>query len=184
MEKKNIVDNIGFIQLYLGPMFSGKTTRLLEDVHKKAFMKKKTVFVKFQGDDRYTKDEELITHSGIKSKNKCMSCSKLSEIYEKLLEFDVIGIDEGQFFPDLVEICDKLCLAGKYIGVAALSGNFRMEPFENVSKLISKADKIKLMKAACYFCDKEAGFSLRIVAGNQDILIGSGESYKDLTSPV
>ena len=53
-----------------------------------------------------------------------------------------------------------------------------MEPFENVSKLISKADKIKLLKAYCYFCHKRAGFSLRTVRNDKEILIGASDMYR------
>ena len=53
-----------------------------------------------------------------------------------------------------------------------------MEPFDNVSKLISKADKIKLLKAYCYFCHKRAGFSLRTVRNDKEILIGAADMYR------
>ena len=53
-----------------------------------------------------------------------------------------------------------------------------MDPFPVVSNLISKADKIKLMKAYCFNCHKDAKFSLRIVQSNETVLIGAGEAYK------
>ena len=53
-----------------------------------------------------------------------------------------------------------------------------MEPFPVISKLISKADKIKLMKAYCFNCHNDAKFSLRIVESNETVLIGAGEAYK------
>ena len=80
-----------------------------------------------------------------------------------LKSYDVIGIDEGQFFPDLVEVCEKLALLKKTVIIAALNGDFRMEPFPIISKLISKCDKIKLLKAYCFHCHQDAKFSLRIV---------------------
>ena len=53
-----------------------------------------------------------------------------------------------------------------------------MEPFPVVDKLIAKADKIKLLKAYCFNCHKDANFSLRIVQSNETVLIGAGEAYK------
>ena len=53
-----------------------------------------------------------------------------------------------------------------------------MNPFPVVSRLISKAEKIKLMKAYCFNCHKDAKFSLRIVQSNETVLIGAGEAYK------
>ena len=102
----------------------------------------------------------------------------LGEIYDVIKNYDVIGIDEGQFYSDVVNISEKLAYNGKIVIIAALSGNFKMEPFETVSKLISKADKIKLMKAYCFYCQKTAGFSLRTVCSDQEILIGAGEAYR------
>ena len=49
-------------------------------------------------------------------------------------------------FPDLVEICEELAFLKKTVIIAALNDYFRMEPFPVISKIISKADKIKLLK--------------------------------------
>jgi thymidine kinase len=38
--------------------------------------------------------------------------------------YDVIGIDEGQFFPDIVSGCEALAKAGKTVIVAGLDGTF------------------------------------------------------------
>ncbi len=62
--------------------------------------------------------------------------------------------------------------------VSALSGNFKMEPFDNVSRLISKADKIKFKKSICFFCHGSAHFSLRIIASDEEVLIGASDMYK------
>ena len=43
-----------------------------------------------------------------------------------LREFDVIGIDEGQFFPDLVPWCEQMANRGKIVLVAALDGTFQV----------------------------------------------------------
>ena len=90
----------------------------------------------------------------------------------------MIGIDEGQFFSDLVEISEELALMKKTVIIAALNGDFRMEPFPVIAKIIPKADKIKLLKAYCFNCHKDAKFTLRIVQSNETVLIGAGEAYK------
>ena len=38
-----------------------------------------------------------------------------------------MGIDEGQFFPDLAPFCDEMANEGKTVVVAALNGTFRRE---------------------------------------------------------
>jgi len=53
-----------------------------------------------------------------------------------------------------------------------------MEPFPIISRFILKCDKIKLLKAYCFHCHKDAKFSLRIVQSNEKVLIGAGKAYK------
>ena len=172
----NSEQNEGRIELIIGPMFSGKSTRLIEIIRKYIYKSKKTIMIKFQGDNRYSNKSEIITHD--LTKYESIECKKLYDSFEKLKNYDVIGIDEGQFFPDLVEICEKLAFLKKIVIVAGLNADFRMEPFPVISRLISKADKIKLLKAYCFNCHEDAKFSLRIIQSDETILIGAGESYK------
>ena len=166
----------GKIELIIGPMFSGKSTRLIEQMRKYVYKAKKTIMVKYYADQRYSEKSEVVTHDLIKYDS--INCKLLHNSFETLKQYDVIGIDEGQFFADLVEVCEELALMGKIILIAALNGDFRMEPFPVIQRIISKADKIKLLKAYCFNCHKDAKFSLRIVQSNETVLIGAGEAYK------
>ena len=166
----------GKIELILGPMFSGKSTRLIEIIRKSVYQAKKSIMVKLYADKRYSEKSEVVTHDLIKYDS--IDCKQLRDSFDKLKNYDVIGIDEGQFFPDLVEVCEELALLKKTVIVAALNGDFRMEPFPVIARLISKSDKIKLLKAYCFHCHKDAKFSLRIVQSNETVLIGAGEAYK------
>ena len=166
----------GNITLIIGPMFSGKSTYLLNYVRKLSYTGAKTVFVNHSIDNRYTSNGSICTHE--QETVNAISCNTLGEKMEELEKYDIIGIDEGQFFSDLVDVSEKLCLQGKTVAVAALSGDFRMKPFPNIAELLSKANKIKLMKAFCFYCHKEAAFSLRTVKSEKKILVGSAESYK------
>ena len=168
--------NSGKIEVIIGPMFSGKSTRLIEIIRKYTYKAKKTIMIKFHADKRYSNKSEVVTHDLVKYDS--IECQNLLNSFDILKNYDVIGIDEGQFFPDLVETCEKLSLLKKIVIVAALNGDFRREPFQVVSRLLSKADKIKLMKAYCFNCHKDAKFSLRIVQSNETVLIGAGEAYK------
>ncbi len=166
----------GKIELILGPMFSGKSTRLIELMRKYVYKAKKTIMVKYYADQRYSEKSEVVTHDLIKYDS--INCKLLRNSFDTLKQYDVIGIDEGQFFADLVEVCEELALMGKIVLIAALNGDFRMEPFPVIQRIISKSDKIKLLKAYCFHCQKDAKFSLRIVQSNETVLIGAGEAYK------
>ena len=54
-------------------------------------------------------------------------------------DYDVVGIDEGQFFPDIVKFCDEAANKGKIVVVAALDGTFERKPFGNIVDLVSFA---------------------------------------------
>ena len=166
----------GRIELIVGPMFSGKSTRLIGVIRKYTHKAKKTIMVKFFADKRFTSKSEVVTHDLLKYDS--IECKNLREHFEKLKTYDIIGIDEGQFFSDLVEVCEELAMLKKTIIIAALNGDFRMEPFPVIAKIIPKADKIKLLKAYCFNCHKDARFTLRIVQSNETVLIGAGEAYK------
>ena len=153
----------GKIELILGPMFSGKSTRLIELMRKYVYKAKKTIMVKFYADQRYTDKSEVVTHDLIKYDS--INCKILRN------SFDTLNAD-------LVEVCEELALMGKIVLIAALNGDFRMEPFPVIQRIIAKADKIKLLKAYCFNCHKDAKFSLRIVQSNETVLIGAGEAYK------
>ena len=69
-----------------------------------------------------------------------MPATILGELTDKAEEFDVIGIDEGQFFADIVGWCESMTNKGKIVLGAALiehfSGNHLMIswPFSMIEK--------------------------------------------------
>ena len=166
----------GRIELIVGPMFSGKSTRLIENIRKSAYKAKKTIMVSFFADKRYTQKSEVVTHDLMKYDS--IDCKNLTDKFDILKTYDIIGIDEGQFFQDLVKCCEKLADMGNLVIVAALNGDFLRESFPVIANLIPKVDKIKLLQAYCFNCHKIAQYSLRTVESNEKILIGSGEAYK------
>ena len=119
---------------------------------------------------------QVVTHDLIKYDS--IDCKQLRDYIDILKKYDVIGIDEGQSFPDLIEICEELALLKKTVIVTALNGDFRMKPFPIISRLISKCDKIKLLKAYCFYCHKDAKFTLLFAQFNEKVLNGAGEAYK------
>jgi thymidine kinase len=113
--------NCGRIELIIGPMFSGKSTSLLLRIRRLIIAEKKCIVVKYKHDTRYS---ELCMATHDKSMIEAVPCSRLGDLYEHLLSFDIIGVDEGQFFPDIVEETERLASAGKTVIIAALDGTF------------------------------------------------------------
>lgn len=165
----------GHIQLIIGPMFSSKTSGLIMMVRRYVVAKKKCIVIKYIGDIRYTDKPKVVSHDNISY--QAIECGKNLSVLEHISEYDVIAIDEGQFFLDLVTFCEKWANKGKIVIVAGLDGDFKREPFGQICQLIPKAEKIQKLKAICQKCYKDASFSKRIITSDQVEFIGGSESY-------
>ncbi|GAU92008.1 hypothetical protein RvY_04159-2 [Ramazzottius varieornatus] len=168
------VHSKGQIQLIFGPMFSGKTTELLRRVNRYRIAKYKTLLIKFAKDVRY--DEECVSthdrHTGTARKALCLKeCLAECEVH------DVIGIDEGQFFPDILEVAEALANKGKTVIVAALDGTYQREGFGDIIKLVPKAEKIDKLSAVCIICNEDAAYTRRFTAETAVELIGGADKY-------
>ena len=61
--------------------------------------------IKFFADKRYSVKSQVVTHDLIKYDS--IDCKNLKDSLKILKKYDVIGVDEGYFFPDLVEVCEE-----------------------------------------------------------------------------
>ena len=170
----------GKIEIIIGPMFSGKTSELLRRERIYKIIGISTIMVKFLGDIRYDcEKDEISTHDGIK--NNAIVTKLISDIIPKIIPFECILIDEGQFFLDLCETCDYLANLGKIVIISALNGTFMRKCFSNVTNLISIADDITFLKSICEKCKNYASFTYRIDTQNQnEIQIGEKNMYVSL----
>lgn len=171
----------GSVTIILGCMFSGKSTELLRRIRRGEIANKKSVLIKYAKDTRYC-DEEICTHDRIKRVS--YKSERLYETYNSNKNdfdgSDQIGIDEGQFFPDLVEFCEEMANKGKEVFVALLNGNFARKEFEvnQIGNLIAISDEVVQMRAICNYCKKsEASFSKRIVDSTETEVIGGTDKY-------
>lgn len=169
----------GEIHLILGPMFSGKSTDLLRRMKRYSIAKKKCLYIKYLDDDRYSLSN-ISTHDF----QKCgaVAYKRLADIdISIILKYDCIGIDEGQFFPDIVEYADYWASQyNKIIIVAALDGTFERKPFGKILDLIPCSETVTKLKAVCPKCGMDAPFSARKSDEKEVISIGGSEEYLSL----
>jgi len=94
--------------------------------------------------------------------------------------FDVVAVDEAQFFDDLVDFC-LLAVEQwhKSVIVAGLDGDFKRRPFGQVLNLIPLADEVSKLHSRCGVenCRARALFSLRTVSNAQLNLVGGTDVY-------
>lgn len=167
----------GKIELILGCMFSGKTGELLRRIKIHNIAGRNVMVIKWEKDLRYSNDC-IATHD--ECLHEAVKTSTLAGVHEEALTKDVIAVDEGQFYPDLVEYCEIWANEGKTVIVAALDGKFDRSPWTQVSILIPKCEKLTKKHAMCPTpgCGTKASFTQRIVDDEDDILIGGNEEYK------
>ena len=164
--------------MILGPMFSGKTTELMRRTQRRRAIGHRVLAVNHEMDTRCKKDE-MQTHSG--STIHATKAQLVSEIVAD--EYDVIAIDEGQFFPDLDSVME-LVGSGKHVIIAALSGDYSMAPFRNVSSLQACADKVQYLTALCVECGDGtcAPFTKRVLKRKgslrRRLFVGGKAEYK------
>jgi hypothetical protein len=91
--------------------------------------------------------------------------------------YDCIGIDEGQFFPDIVPFCEKMANIGKTVIVAALDGTFQRKPFGSVLDLIPLAESVTKLSAVCMLCYNDASFTERLGDELAVEVIGGSDKY-------
>ena len=168
--------NHGHIEVIFGPMFSGKSSELQRRVKRHQIAKKNCLIVNFINDNRYTTEEYAATHD--KNFMKCKKTNSLKSLDDSISQIDVIAIDEGQFFEDVVEYSDKWANEGKIVIVAALDATFQRKPFANVCQLLPIAETVKKLSSVCLDCGEKAAFSKRTVRSKEITLIGDVECYK------
>jgi thymidine kinase len=162
----------GYLELILGPMFSGKTTRLIELYHQ-LYNTSNIKVINYSGDTRYH-SSMLSTHDKVMI--PCIFTNKLSDVCEEkhLENIDVILINEGQFFPDLYEVVFNLVeVYKKRVYICGLDGDFKRKKFGALLDLIPICDKVIKLSAKCNTCKADAIFSHRITTEKQQVVIGS-----------
>jgi len=166
----------GEIQIIFGPMFSGKSTELIRRVRRYDIAGHDCLMVKYARDNRYSQAEEVVTHD--RNSWKAVSTEKLGNICEeKVQNCSVIGIDEGQFFSDVVEFSEKMANQGKVVIVAALDGTFERKGFNNILNLVPYAESVVKLSAVCNYCKCEAHFTKRTSDDTEVEVIGSQDKY-------
>ncbi|KAL1453078.1 hypothetical protein WDU94_007253 [Cyamophila willieti] len=169
-----ITDKRGKIQLILGPMFSGKTTELIRRVRRYEYANYRCMIVRYEKDVRYD-DEQLSTHD--RQKIKAISAVELTPLVPTTSDIDVIAIDEGQFFPDIVSFAEAMANSRKIVLISALDGTFERKGFANILNLIPLAESVEKINAVCMSCFRDAAFTKRIGQEKEVELIGGSEKY-------
>ncbi|KAM5306898.1 thymidine kinase, cytosolic [Glossophaga mutica] len=163
----------GQIQVILGPMFSGKSTELMRRVQRFQIAQYKCLVIKYAKDTRYS--NLFSTHD--RNTMEALPACRLRDATQEALGADVIGIDEGQFFPDVVEFSETMANLGKTVIVAALDGTFQRKAFGAILNLVPLAESVVKLNAVCMECFGEAAYTKRLGLEKEVEVIGGADKY-------
>ncbi|KFM57705.1 Thymidine kinase, cytosolic, partial [Stegodyphus mimosarum] len=164
----------GHIQVIFGPMFSGKTTELIRRLKRYQIANHQCLIIKYSQDSRYS-DTGIATHD--RQILDAVSTTVLSDLRNAAMNYSVIGIDEGQFFPDTVSFAEEMANNGKIIIIAALDGTYQRKGFGNIIDLIPLAESVIKLTAVCMLCFQDASYTKRIGSEKQIEIIGGTDKY-------
>ncbi len=167
---------VGWIEIIVGSMFSGKTEELLRRLKRSEIARQKVVLFKTSLDDRYS-EEHVVSHdSNIMVARKVDNSAEISHWAEN---YEVVGIDEVQFFDEgIIEVSQKLASQGKRVIMAGLDMDFSGRPFGPVPGLMAVAEYVTKLHAICQQCGRLATHSYRLMPSRDQILLGASEQYE------
>lgn len=174
----------GTLHIRVGPMKADKTTWLNCTLTKMADTGFDVLKIVHSDDDRTDVasphgSTHNSTFTGLSNKIDTVRASKLAGV--DVERYHVIGIDESQFFPDLlVTVIDWVENRGKHVRVSGLDGDSSKNKFGQTLDLIPYCDKIEKSRASCQLCLLE----LKGSGFHGDLLSIKGPFTKRLDSSV
>ena len=179
----------GYLELIIGPMFSGKTSELLQIYKQCQFCSIPVSIINHTIDKRYH-DTMISSHDKIMA--PCLQANKLTDIWTRegwiisgnnsdiyannlLRSAEVILINEGQFFSDLYEVVVDMLKNNKKVYICGLDGDFERKKFGSILDLIPLCDKVRKLTSLCSICrdGTPAIFSMRLTAEKEQTIVGS-----------
>jgi len=169
--------NMGWIEVVVGPMFSGKSEELIRRLRRAEIARQRVQIFKPEIDQRYTKNG-IVSHSGLEIPSELVRTG--DQIFDRVApRTEVVGVDEAQFLGEsVVDACVKLADLGKRVIVAGLDTDFMGRPFEPMPRLLAVAEEITKLLAICMHCGNPAVHTQRLVASEELIVVGATGMYE------
>ena len=184
------------IQIYIGPMYAGKTTRLIhmytntDSVNKIIIDYDNTTYSNQQNDNIF--HSCMKTHDNVIAPNvyKCKNIKSLFNIdtyqmfsedirqyyYNMFQSCEHIYINECQFFQGLTEFVLKMLSYGKKIYLFGLDGDYKQNIIGETFKLIPYASTVEKITGKCNFCQERSIISHRIT-NSKEVYLPDANAY-------
>jgi len=166
----------GWVEVICGSMFSGKTEELLRRLRRAQIAHQRVEIFKPAFDSRYHVTD-VVSHNRQSMPSKAVDHA--SDILSAATGFEVIGIDEAQFFDeDLPSVCRELANLGKRVVIAGLDMDSSGVPFGPMPQLMAEAEFVTKVNAICMQCGAMAAYSFRLVPSAQQKMLGEADAYE------
>lgn len=172
-----------YLEIIYGPMFSGKTTKLIEIYNEKnSKSSNNCIALNYALDKRYTNEDKIVSHDGLFI--DCISIINIEDFLNennnkdnnKLKNINYVFINEAQFFPNLFKNVNFI-LKNLNINVilCGLDLDFKKNKFGEILHLIPYADKVYKLTGKCNNknCLNPSIYTHRIVDIKEQLLIGN-----------
>lgn len=159
---------VGGLIIFTGPMFSGKSTRMVSALGRDADITDlKVLLINHSSDSErhgQLNSSGIVTIHGSSYQNLSPKverryASRLSDL--DVSDYQIVGVDESQFFMELnaegksefvATVRHWVVDQKKLVYLAGLNGSWQLQNFGYLHELFYLASKIKLCKATCFFC--------------------------------
>lgn len=173
--------------IFTGPMFGGKTTKLLSAIDRYSYQKRKIFAFKPALDKRYAPGY-IVTHTGGKVGAKLVASGM--EIFTAVNGYEgpgiyeprktaVIAVDEAFMIPGCGETLVHLFRRGHTILASSLQLSSNGLPYDELSAMMPYATKVEVCPAVCTECGVDAYYTEK-VGGRSDheIEVGGSDLYQ------
>lgn len=174
----------GELQMIVGPMMAGKSSELLRRVRRYQVAGLNVFIIKSTHDTRSAKDkiethngDGLAWHARTETLRDAIRELQRRETYTTggthngssppRCHFDVVAIDEAQFFEDIVEGATLLADKGRIVITAGCDATYLRNPFKQYYRLLPHADEIIKLKAVCKRCKRDAIYTIQTGASRR-----------------
>ncbi len=168
------------LTVFVGPMFSSKTTKLLSSLERFKLQGKHAMVFKPTIDDRYS-EVEVVSHGGWR--HPAITVKEGPDILGALADAerppDVVAVDEAFMIPGVSEVLIWLYRSGISVVVSSLDMSYLCKPFVEVEKLLAWATHVEKCSAVCTECGRDAFYThKKQTAIGREIEVGGAELYE------
>lgn len=168
------------LRLWVGPMFSSKTTQLIAAIDRLRIKRKKVLSFKPRLDDRYSMQGEIVTHNG--GTTPCLLVSTGEDILNAIgrdHDIDTVAIDEAFMIAGCDDAILKLMSMGINILVSSIELSSENRPFSTIKNIMPYATEVNKCAAVCSECEEDAYYTFKKnTLTGKEIEVGGSELYE------